>query len=60
MLKDGNFSEKDSEDTSIYTDLPSLKSSWYNLNQLRIHAGAPERTEEGIDKLLQLIRIVNT
>ncbi|KAJ3394146.1 Conserved oligomeric Golgi complex subunit [Lobulomyces angularis] len=34
---------------------------WYQLNQLRIHAGAPERSEEGIERLLnyyaQLIKI---
>jgi hypothetical protein len=25
---------------------------WYALNQLRIHAGAPERTEQGVEKLM--------
>jgi hypothetical protein len=28
-------------------------SQWYLLNQLRVHAGAPERSNEGIDKLIQ-------
>ncbi|KAJ1506186.1 hypothetical protein HMI54_005274 [Coelomomyces lativittatus] len=26
---------------------------WHELNQLRIHAGAPERSEKGIDRLLE-------
>ncbi|KAJ3126603.1 Rhophilin, Rho GTPase binding protein [Nowakowskiella sp. JEL0407] len=29
-----------------------LDSQWYLLNQLRIHAGAPERSDMGIEKLL--------
>jgi hypothetical protein len=29
------------------------EQQWYTLNQLRIHAGAPERTERGINRLLQ-------
>jgi hypothetical protein len=28
-------------------------SQWAAVNQLRIHAGAPERSDEGIEKLLQ-------
>jgi hypothetical protein len=28
-------------------------SQWYHLNQLRIHAGAPERSEEGIERLFR-------
>lgn len=32
---------------------PPSESQWYQLNQLRIHAGAPERSEEGVEKLYQ-------
>lgn len=32
---------------------PPSETQWYHLNQLRIHAGAPERSEAGIERLLQ-------
>ena len=35
------------------TVLLPTDSQWYQLNQLRIHAGAPERSEEGIERLFK-------
>lgn len=32
-------------------------SQWYHLNQLRIHAGAPERSEEGIERLFRCVEL---
>ena len=36
------------------TLIPS-DSQWYQLNQLRIHAGGPERSDEGTEKLLRYL-----
>ena len=29
------------------------ESSWYMLNQMRVHAGAPERSDKGVEKLIR-------
>lgn len=41
------FPTKPSASLALPTD-----QQWHQLNQLRIHAGAPERTERGIDRLM--------
>ncbi|KAI9138282.1 hypothetical protein BKA69DRAFT_787065 [Paraphysoderma sedebokerense] len=38
---------------SKYELLMPSDTQWYALNQLRIHAGAPEKSEKGIDKLME-------
>ena len=37
----------------LASSLVPTDQQWYGLNQLRIHAGAPERTEKGIERLMQ-------
>ncbi len=36
----------------LKSPLMPTEQQWYQLNQLRIHAGAPERSERGIEKLM--------
>jgi hypothetical protein len=45
--------EGDEEADTSNLNLPP-EVSWHVLNQLRIHAGAPERSELGVEKLCQL------
>lgn len=37
----------------LKSSLVPNEQHWYSLNQLRIHAGAPERSEQGIERLMQ-------
>ncbi|KAI3641198.1 hypothetical protein MIR68_000804 [Amoeboaphelidium protococcarum] len=52
LATNGNDSIKSGHQTVPPSLLPS-DQQWAALNQLRIHAGAPERTEKGVEKLMQ-------
>lgn len=38
--------------SNMELDAATQEHSWHALNQLRVHAGAPERSEQGIQKLM--------
>ena len=42
-----------SESDDLKSTLMPTEAQWYQLNQLRIHAGAPERSEDGVERLYQ-------
>jgi hypothetical protein len=44
--------EKKLNGTDANPELPT-DNQWLELNQLRVHAGAPERSEQGVQKLMQ-------
>jgi hypothetical protein len=46
-----SFMEEDGENSCMAHSVS--ETQWYQLNQMRIHAGAPERSEEGIERLFQ-------
>lgn len=48
-----SMSPNSQEDLIRKGPLVPSEQQWYTLNQLRIHAGAPERTERGVNRLLQ-------
>ena len=59
-LEEYYFPNADSDAILLQEETPSLHfthlptpSQWYIMNQLRIHAGTPERSMAGIDKLAQ-------
>lgn len=45
--------EKQEEIVKTAKMLLPTESQWYILNQMRVHAGAPERSDKGVEKLLQ-------
>jgi hypothetical protein len=49
----GSLEESHNEDPVVQKSLLPNDQQWYSLNQLRIHAGAPERSEQGIYRLMQ-------
>jgi hypothetical protein len=55
-LKDVHFESRN--ENLVLSNFPS-DSQWYQLNQLRIHAGCPERSLLGIEKLAKYLQYLN-
>ena len=56
ILKEGGSRPCSSSMIAMDVDASAMIASggcWYELNQLRVHAGAPERSEQGVQRLMQ-------